>query len=172
MILEVVEPDDVLACGRVVPAKQLHIVLPAQPEAEYVALALQHTWRNLDDLDRLVASINQPIPRQSDAVALTRVVVAPVLGDAQGGVLLTLRPEIDIGSALRCDLQNEIGRFALIGNHIPVLLVVQLRVDVEGNQQIGAAQWSVAGIGGDPQLSGNERGVGVAEVLGQKVRIA
>ena len=84
-------------------------VLPAQVQFQHLAVALQAAVGPLRNLDRLVAVAHQPIAGQPHAVVLAGLVEAPVLGDAQGGIVGRLVADIDAAGGAGGDLQDEVG---------------------------------------------------------------
>ena len=78
---------------RVVPPELT--VLPPDQQAQHGAVALQDAFLELFDGDGLVPPFRQPVPGQLGPVEVAGVVEAPVLGDAQGGVLGRLGQDVD-----------------------------------------------------------------------------
>ena len=148
--------------------------LPAQVQLQHLAVALQTAVGTRHDFNRLVAVPHQSIAGQPHTVALTRLVEAPVFRDAQGRIGGRLLLDIGPAGGGRGHLQHEVGRLALLGDYVGVAVVIGLRVDIEGDQQVGHAQplGASPGFRHDVQFPANQGGLGIAEMQAQVVGAA
>ena len=107
-------------------------------------------------------------------VAPTCLVKAPVLGDAQGRVVVALLLHIHPSGGGGADLQHEVGRLSLLRNDIAVAPVVGIRIHIERDQHVGIPNpRHVAGRDrGKIQVAPQQGGGGTAKVLGQMERAA
>ena len=86
-------------------------------------------------------------------------------------VLAALVDGVDLGRAGRCDLEDKVGRFALVGEDVPVLFVVEVRVSVQRDQQVGGTAGSIAAVRDDEEFRADDGRLRPAEVFGHMHRV-
>ena len=109
-------------------------------------------------------------------MVLAGLIEAPVLGDTQRGVVVPLHTGVGVSGANGGDLHHEVRRLALLGDDITISHLVGNGIDVERNEQVGPSAYDVAAgrawFQDNVALSGDQRSVGVAEVLDKVVGAA
>ena len=105
---------------------------------------------------------------------LAVLIEPPVLGYSQCRVPGRLVLHVLSAGSPRGYLQDQVGRFALPGDDVSVVLAVEGRVGVERDEHVGGD--SLAGrrarFGDDVSFSGDNGGAGVAQVLGEVVKVS
>ena len=76
-------------------------VMPPDVEAQHVAAALKDVLSKLLDLDGLIRTVHQTVAGKAITVMFARLVETPVLGYAEGGVVVALHPKVSLRGALR-----------------------------------------------------------------------